>query len=390
MQYILQDKFIKNKCCVIVPTYNNDKTIVEVIDDLLKYTDKIIIVNDGSTDNTKTLLEKYNFLDIISYSKNQGKGYALRKAFKFALNKGFKNAITIDSDGQHFADDLANFFNCDIENSLIIGSRNMTNSDIPNKSSFGNKFSNFWFKTETGIKLTDTQSGYRLYPIKKLQSIKYFTKKYEFEIEVIVKAAWKGINVCNVPIKVYYAPKDKRISHFRPFKDFFRISLLNAYFVFLAFVYFIPRNFLRNIKNKSLKENFNNYIFKKDETDKKIILSVMLGIFMGIVPIWGYQLVTAILLAYLFKLNKAIVIITANISIPPMIPFILYASFVTGGLFTGKGLESFKFSLNFSFDTIKDNLFQYLLGAFIFAIISALILGFISFLILKIRKRKEN
>jgi len=387
-QFKLDDTFKKHKCCVIIPTYNNQKTLKSVIDSVYEYTPDIIIVNDGSTDNTEDILKDYSYLDIISYKKNKGKGYALRKAFKYAVSKGYNYSITIDSDGQHYADDLPVFFKTDITNTLLIGSRKMDNDDVPAKSSFGNKFSNFWFKVETGIKLYDTQSGYRLYPINELNKLKFFTKKYEFEIEVIVKAAWENINIKNVPIKVYYPPHKERVSHFRPFKDFFRISLLNTYLVILAVLWFLPRKFYLNIKNKSFKEIFNTYILDKEESNKKIIFSVMLGFFMGIVPIWGYQLVTAILLAYLLKLNKAIVIITANISIPPMIPFILYGSFITGGLFMGKGTDSFKFSFDLSFDVVKTNLLQYFIGAVIFAIIVSLLMGLVTYLILNKKKHK--
>ena len=98
----------------------------------------------------------------------------------------------------------------------------MTQEGVPKKSSFGNKFSNFWFWFETGIKLEDTQSGYRLYPLKTIPK-NYFTRKFEFEIEVIVRSAWNGVAVKNVPIKVLYDPSE-RVSHFRPFKDFTRIE----------------------------------------------------------------------------------------------------------------------------------------------------------------------
>src|SRR5690606_1887547 len=140
---------------------------------------------------------------------------------------GYEYAITIDSDGQHFPDDIPVFLEVlEKENgTLLIGSRNMMQEGVPKKSSFGNRFSNFWFWFETGIKLEDTQSGYRAYPLHKIP-LKYFTRKFEFEIEVIVRAAWKGTRVKNVPVKVLY-DMNERVSHFRPFKDFTRISILN-------------------------------------------------------------------------------------------------------------------------------------------------------------------
>lgn len=235
---------------VIIPTYNNDKTLKAVVEDVLKYTKHILIVNDGSTDSTSNILNQYfSHLQVLHLPANQGKGFALRKGFKKALQLGYEYAITLDSDGQHFAEDIPKFLDCLKKEgpALIVGDRNMTQDGIPKKSSFGNNFSNFWFYFETGIKLQDTQSGYRLYPIKELEKLRFFTRKFEFEIEVMVKAAWAGIKVKNIPIKIYYAKED-RVSHFRPFKDFTRISLLNTYLVFITLIYIKPRNFLRKFR----------------------------------------------------------------------------------------------------------------------------------------------
>ncbi len=221
----VKDSIDKFKVCVIVPTYNNDKTLKRVLDSILEYTDKVIIVNDGSTDETSAILKAYSNLIQIHHSKNSGKGIALRNGFKKAIDLGYEYAITIDSDGQHFSSDIPKFLNEITLNDtvLLIGSRNMAQDGVPKKSSFGNKFSNFWFWFETGIKLEDTQSGYRLYPLKMIPK-KYFTNKFEFEIEIIVRSAWKGVTVRNIPIQVLYDPLE-RVSHFRPFKDFETIAI---------------------------------------------------------------------------------------------------------------------------------------------------------------------
>ena len=93
--------FRLKRCCIIVPTYNNGQVLESVLNGLVNYTTSIIIVNDGSTDETESILERYPELTIITYSGNKGKGYAIRTGFKKALEQGFENAITIDSDGQH-------------------------------------------------------------------------------------------------------------------------------------------------------------------------------------------------------------------------------------------------------------------------------------------------
>lgn len=387
----LNNRFDELNCCVIIPTYNNEKTIVKIINDSLEYTDKIIVVNDGTTDSTAELLKLYETsIIIIHQSKNYGKGIALRTAFKKAIEMGYRYAITIDSDGQHFPADFVLFLD-KIEqdpDSLIIGARNMNSENVPGGSSFGNKFSNFWFWIETGIKIPDTQSGFRLYPISQMKKINYFTSRFEFEIEVIVKAAWKGIPVIPLPIQVYYAKGDERVTHFRPGKDFMRISLLNTYFVILAFLWYRPMRFLRGLTPENIKAFVKKHFFNEKESVTKKSLSVSVGIFFGIVPIWGYQLVTAIAVAYFLKLNRAIVILAANISIPIILPAILYGSLKTGELITGqKSTITLK---NINLENIKLNLYVYLTGACVLSIVLAIVMGIATYLILSVIRNNKK
>ena len=183
---------LNQKICVIIPTYNNANTIKQVVDGVLKYIQNIIVVDDGSTDNTPLILKDYDSLEIIRNDENKGKGWAIQTGFRKALSMGFDYAITIDSDGQHFADDILLFIEelKKIPDSLIIGSRNIEAVGMPAKNTFANKFSNFWFWAETNQKLPDTQSGFRLYPIKLYKKTRFFTTKFEFEIEVLVRSAW--------------------------------------------------------------------------------------------------------------------------------------------------------------------------------------------------------
>jgi len=390
-KYRLNNRFADIKCCVIIPTYDNEKTLAKVILDTLDYTDKIIVVNDGATDSTAQILETFkNGITLVTHPVNKGKGMALRNGFKKALQLGYDYAITIDSDGQHFPSDLENFLN-KIESqpgSLIIGARNMNSENVPSKSSFGNKFSNFWFQVETGIKLPDTQSGYRLYPIKKLQDVKFFSPRFEFEVEVIVKAAWRKIPVIDMPVKIFYAKGAERVSHFRPGKDFTRISILNTYLVILAFIWYKPLRLIRGLNPSNLRSFIKKHFFNKEESTLKKSLSVTVGIFFGIIPIWGYQLVSAIAASYLFRLNKAIVILTANISIPPLLPFILIASLKTGELF--KGTETNLSLRDISLQTLKLNLYTYLTGACLLAVLFSIFMGLVTFISLSLIRRKRK
>lgn len=388
----LQQTFDELRICVIIPTYNNSTTLVQVIEDVRRYTDNILVVNDGSTDATDQILQGRKNLLYISYNRNMGKGWALRQGFKKAVALGYRYAITIDSDGQHFAKDLPLFLEKIKEepDSVVMGARNMNQSSVPGKSSFGNKFSNFWFKLETGVNMPDTQTGYRLYPIEKLQQMKFFTKKYEFEIEVLVRAAWQNIPIHAVPISVYYAPKEERVSHFRPFKDFFRISVLNSLLVLITFLYIKPRNSLRTIFTKEGWIRFyREGIVNVTEANHTKALSVGLGVFMGIIPIWGFQLMTAIFLSIIFKLNKALVILAANISIPPMVPLIIYGSYKTGALWTADGGDLL-FSKGLNFESVTNNLQQYIYGSITLAIVAGTIAGLLTWLLLILFRKKVN
>ena len=389
----LKEKVDVLKACVIIPTYNNAATLAAVIEDVAQYSNHIIVVNDGSTDNTVDIVKQFPAVQFISYIKNVGKGWALRKAFAYAAEKGYKYAITIDSDGQHFAKDIPAFIN-KLEqepNAIIIGARNMGQASVPGGSSFGNNFSNFWFKVETGITSKDTQSGFRLYPLEPLKKMRFITRKYEFEIEVLVRAAWKGVNIVSVPVTVYYAPAAERISHFRPFKDFFRISVLNTILVLISFLYIKPRDFIQTLfSRKKMKKVLDDHLFNPHHSPQLKAMSVAFGIFMGIIPIWGFQLMTAIFLAILCKLNKPLVIVAANISIPPMIPVIIFGSYKMGALWMGSNAMQIDFSNAITLDSIKKNLLQYIYGSITLALVAAIAFGLLTFIVLKIIGKKRE
>ncbi|HWY13315.1 MAG TPA: DUF2062 domain-containing protein [Bacteroidia bacterium] len=387
---ITRSKFKALKACVLIPTYNNAKTLEAVITKTLEYCGDVMVVNDGATDDTPNIISKFKQLNVVTHPKNKGKGMALRNGFKKAVEMGFEYVITIDSDGQHYPEDFLTFLNKVEEEpgSLIIGARNMSVDNVPGKSTFGNKFSNFWFWVEAGIRLPDTQSGFRLYPVQRLKKIWLFTTKFEFEIEVIVKAAWRSIPIVSVPVKVYYAPQGERVTHFRPAKDFTRISFLNTYLVILTALFWKPVMLLRKITWTNIKKVWKQEIIAKHESASRKASSVALGLFFGIVPIWGFQFATALLVAYLLKLNKVVVGLTAQISMPLMLPFILYASVKTGELVLSTNVN-LNFSNMISIETL-DNIYVYAVGACVLSVVVATI-GFIAtYLSLKVFRYKAS
>ncbi len=243
------------RICVLIPTFNNAGTLRHVISEVMKYSADIIVVNDGSTDATARILEEVrDSVTIVSYDRNRGKGHALKAGFRQAIESGYRYAITIDSDGQHYADDIPSFVQAIAEHygALIVGERDLSDVDINAGSSFANKFSNFWFRVQTGCRLNDTQTGYRAYPLHRLRGLSLLTSRYEAELELLVFAAWHGIELHAIPIRVYYPPRAERVSHFKPALDFTRISLLNTLLCGAAVVYGLPAMLWNAVSHKRL------------------------------------------------------------------------------------------------------------------------------------------
>lgn len=375
--------------CVLIPTYNNAATVGKVIEESKLYCKDIFVVNDGSTDNTTAVLDSIEGINVISYMPNRGKGHALQCGLNKARECGFDYCITLDADGQHYPSEIPKFIEAVGTNpgSLIIGARNLNAENMPGKNTFANKFSNFWFKVETWQTLHDTQSGFRLYPLKEIEEIKLFTGMYEFELEIIVKAAWRGIKVMNIPIKVYYPPAGERVSHFKPLRDFTRISLLNTFLVLVALLWYYPKKFISSLTRENISRFIEENITDTKESNVRLAAAVGYGVFCGIIPFWGYQMIFAGVSAHFLKLNKVIAILASNISIPPMIPFIIFGSLFTGGLILGKQTIIPLSEINF--ETATNALLQYLIGSVIFAVAAGFVFFILAFVVFKLF-RKES
>ena len=164
--------------CVVIPTYNNAGTIADVVHRTLTHCLDVIVVCDGSTDGTLEILQQIEGITVVSCAKNAGKGYALKQGFKKALEMGFAYAITLDADGQHFPEDIPHMLRANQKHpgALIVGQRkDLDKAERSAGSKFANAFANFWFAIQTGHRLKDTQTGFRLYPLKKLYGLSLLT-----------------------------------------------------------------------------------------------------------------------------------------------------------------------------------------------------------------------
>lgn len=243
----------ENEVCAVIPTYQNAKTLLKVVADVHRVVDTVFVVDDGSNDGTAALLDKATGNErpekVLTHPKNCGKGAALKTGLTYARQQGFRYAVTVDADGQHRADDIPALLKAVEEepDALAIGSRGLQHENMPAKSTFANRFSNFWFALQTLQRLPDTQSGLRVYPLRRLHGLRWMSARYEAELTLLVFSAWAGVKLLPVPVSVYYPPRDQRVTHFRPGCDFTRISVLNTLLCFLMVVYGWPRIFCRQI-----------------------------------------------------------------------------------------------------------------------------------------------
>ena len=214
----------KGRFAIVIPVYNHEEKIADVLIDTLKLDLPVYVVDDGSTDSTYNKIKDIHNITILRHKKNRGKGAALITGFA-ACGEIADWAITIDADGQHNPADALNLIQAlpDDKRPIIVGRREgMIVPSVPWTSRFGREFSNFWVWLSGGGRITDSQSGFRIYPLPEAKALKVRAQRFQFEVEILVKARWKGIPVIEAPVSVTYKPGSERVSHFRPFVDFMR------------------------------------------------------------------------------------------------------------------------------------------------------------------------
>ncbi|MFH2028838.1 MAG: glycosyltransferase family 2 protein [Nanoarchaeota archaeon] len=203
----------------LIPSYNHGKYLPFVVEDVKKYCKDILIVDDGSTDNTSDILQKLKDVNYITHQENKGKGAALKTGFKYAIDNKYGAVITIDADGQHKAFDIPNFIKKIPEHSMIIGSRMHNVRNMPLRRILANSISSFGVSLKTGQKIYDSQSGFRMIRTDLLKDIKLDNDGYHLETEIIIKSIKQGYNIGHINIETIYG---KETSHINPLKATFR------------------------------------------------------------------------------------------------------------------------------------------------------------------------
>lgn len=224
------------KTCVIIPCFNHSAAVAAVARAAQAHC-LVLIVDDGST----APLPELPGCSVLRQERNCGKGAALRAGFQRAGQLGFSHAITMDADGQHFAQDLPKFLAAAQAQpgALVVGVRDFYASRCPPARRHSNRISTFWFRAETGVRLGDSQCGFRCYPLALTRRLKTRWGRYAFELEFMVRASWVGAPIVAVPVKCIYESGQLPRSHFRPVRDLAHITIMNIGLVLQSWI--VPR-----------------------------------------------------------------------------------------------------------------------------------------------------
>ena len=218
------EKNIRGRFAIVIPAYNHDHKVKDVVENALKLKMPVIVVDDGSTDSTFDRIRAIEGISILRHLTNQGKGAAIMTGFTRAV-KVADWAITLDADGQHHPEDALGLIRAipERQRPIVVGIRQgMLKTNAPWTSRFGRSFSNFWVWVSGGPRMNDSQSGFRIYPLPEAMGLNVKARRFQYEVEVLVRARRNQIPVIEAPVRVIYNEGSQRTSHFRPFVDFVR------------------------------------------------------------------------------------------------------------------------------------------------------------------------
>jgi uncharacterized protein (DUF2062 family) len=292
----------------------------------------VLVVDDGSTDGSLGMVADLP-VERCVLPKNRGKGAAILAGAVRAATLGYKAIITIDADGQHDPAEARQLLAAAEGHwpAIVIGVRQMDTDNVPRSSLFGRDFSNFWVRIECGATLPDTQSGYRIYPVDFLIDARFFSRRYTFEIEVLVRGAWAGLELLSFPVSVYYPPAKERISHFHKFKDNLRLTVLHTLLVGRSLVPWPHRRRYQSRKNESRGMpwlsvfqplSFFRKLSVEHNSTGQLAAAVFVGIWVGSLPIIPFGIAAIIYVTHRLHLNKLAAVGASNLCCFPFVPLI--------------------------------------------------------------------
>lgn len=216
----------KNKICAIIPFYNEQDFIVEVIKKTLRYVELVIAVDDGSIDNSINLIKGIENVEILMLDKNYGKGAALKAGFSLAAELSFETFITLDADLQHDPDKIPDFIEAIKQYDVVIGNRLSDLKNMPLHRILSNYITSFLLSLRTGTWIKDSQCGFRAYKNKVIQKISIYSSGYEAESEIIIRCVKNKFTLGFVDIPTIYGNEQSKMKSFQAIKGFLKILFM--------------------------------------------------------------------------------------------------------------------------------------------------------------------
>ncbi len=389
------DPLVQDRLWVAVPVFNNKDTVKHVVAECRSIVKHVVVVDDGSTDADLASLLAGLDVVLLKHGKNLGKGAAILTASRYIEERGGTYMITVDADGQHDPRDMERFFPLMLESDarLIVGCRDFHTDNVPASSRFGRKFANFWLKAETGCTIDDCQSGFRAYPVPYLNQLRFKGSRYDFEAEVLAKAAWAGLELVMVPIAVHYPKPGERVSSFKPVLDNLRLTRIHSMLVGRRLLPLPHKKLVKREPGFDLSllrhpGKVLRLLLKENATPEGLALSAAVGVFLAVLPILFAHSLVILYVALRLNLNKFVALNVQHIAMPPFVP----ALCIEVGYYMRHGAWLTDLSFKTVFEQFSSRLYEWFLGSLIIAPLTAVLVGgliYMSALVIK-RVRCQN
>lgn len=375
---------------VVAPSYNNAGTLAGIVRRVRTLDLPLIVVNDGSTDSTAQVLSDLAGADrgiaVITHPRNRGKAAALKAAFAAASDAGYTHAVTIDTDGQLDPEQIPSLLSLArrTPHGLVIGQRDENTEDYPARSRIGRRVSNLFVWMQSGVRVADSQCGLRVYPLDFLREVRCHAGRFGFETEVITRAGWAGRPVLGAAVRCRYFPKDKAVSHFRPFIDSFRGVPMHLRLMLAAL------NPLRSgprgdVTGRTSRARFRRLIdwlnpmpairqLREDDVGRaNAAAGLALGAFIANLPAYGLQTAISLYAARKLHLHPLSVVAGSHLSTPPVGPLLVAAAITIGHLLLHAELPTLA-----SYDVRSVGLLPMLRASFLEWAVGSVIMGLFS------------
>ena len=382
------------KAIIVIPVYNHSTTLLGVVNGSLAVHDDVMIIDDGSTDKSADTLAGLN-VHLIHHEKNLGKGAAIKTAAQASRKLGMTHIVTIDANGRYDPADFHLFAEALKKNtdSIILGRRDFQRSKIPILYRFSRHLSNFFFQLQTGSKSHgDVRCTFRAYPLAVLENLTLRTSRNSFEVEVLTKAAWAGVNLNDVNISAYFHRSERQKFNFDFLMDNLWATLFNFHLTMRSIVPWPHQKLISEDRSgekisvlhplRSIKT-----LLTENTSPRQLAVACALGVFLGTLPLIGFHNISILFAASYFRLNKVVALTASGLCVPPFVP----ALCIEAGYFMRHGTFLTEISIKTLGYQALERIYEWLIGSLVLAPVFAVLVGVIIFLVaLFLKKTRGN